>query len=62
MWVVTHRNHVTTGSPAVTTDMTTFGDFWDWGIAQLSVYEGQDPVVVVSPSLAAGGVKHDGKV
>jgi hypothetical protein len=61
-WVVTHENHKTVGSVDVTTDTTTFADFAEWGIPQLSIYKGVGKTVIVSPSMAAGGVKEDGTV
>jgi hypothetical protein len=74
-WVVTHANHVTTGTLKITTN-TVGGipdDYADWGIPQLSIYSGYkkshlgergnpEPIVVVSPSQNAGGVKADGAV
>jgi hypothetical protein len=37
-------------------------EFTDLTIPQLAMWEGRDEIVVVAPSMAAGGVKHDGKV
>ncbi len=62
MWVVTHANHVKTGTLQVTDDTRGPADFWDWGIPQLRIYRGVDDVVIVSPSMPAGGVTHDGRV
>jgi hypothetical protein len=61
-WIVTHRDHVTTGKVDVTTDTSAAADFADWGIPQLSIYAGQGDVVIVSPSVAAGGVSEDGEI
>jgi hypothetical protein len=71
-WVVTHeRNEVADptgptgpeGARAVDrTGTATPRDLFDWEVPQLAVYEGRGDVVVVSPSMAAGGIKHDGKV
>jgi hypothetical protein len=61
-WIVTHRDHVTTGAVDVTTNTAAAADFADWGIPQLSIYAGQGEVVVVSPSVPAGGVPEDGEV
>jgi hypothetical protein len=61
-WIVTHRDHVTTGAIDVTVDTAAAADFADWGIPQLSIYAGQGEVVIVSPSVPAGGVPADGEV
>lgn len=64
MWVVTHQNHVT--DPQVREQFggntAAPGDFNDWGVPYLNVYRGIDPVVVVSPSSNAGGVRKGGQV
>jgi hypothetical protein len=76
MWVVTHREHVIVGEPEAPPDqdgdlerrarqMNTasprpLGEHFE--IPQLAEYAGTGDVVVVSPSMAAGGVTHDGKV
>jgi hypothetical protein len=61
MWVVTHRDQIRSG--AVTVDNNAAdSDIADWGIPELGVYRGSGPIVVVSPSMAAGGIKHDGSV
>ena len=60
-WIVTHENHRTGGQVNVTSN-TVMADFSDWGIPRLRIYEGVGDVVVVSPSMAAGGVKQDGTV
>jgi hypothetical protein len=60
-WVVTHKDQVRSGEVTIT-DTARDRDLADWGIAQLGCYQGKGPVVVVSPSLAAGGVRHDGTV
>jgi hypothetical protein len=36
--------------------------FAEWAIPQFAVWEGTGEVVVVAPSMPAGGVKHDGEV
>jgi hypothetical protein len=60
-WIVTHRDHMTVGEVDVTTNTAAAADFADWGIPLLSVYAGQGDVVIVSPSVAAGGVPADGE-
>ncbi|HEY3140133.1 MAG TPA: hypothetical protein VGJ86_03340 [Acidimicrobiales bacterium] len=65
-WVVTHHHHES-GDVVSTTNLVGANnvgptDFQDWGIPQLSRYHGKDAIVVVAPSMAAGGVKHDGSV
>jgi hypothetical protein len=63
MWVVTHSNHVTDPYlAAITTNTVESADLAEWGIPQLSIYIGTSPVVVVSPSMEAGGVREDGSV
>jgi hypothetical protein len=64
MWVVTHEDHKTdpTVKEQFTTNTAAGSDFTDWGIPYLSIYRGTGNVVVVSPSLAAGGVRIDGAV
>jgi hypothetical protein len=59
-WIVTHGDHVTTGAVEVTTDTTAAADFADWDIPQVGIYAGQGDIVVVSPSVPAGGVPEDG--
>jgi hypothetical protein len=61
-WIVTHADHQTTGAVDVTTNTTEFADFAEWGIPTLNIYEGVGDVVIVSPSMAAGGVRQDGTV
>lgn len=60
-WVVTHEQQQKVGTVLVSTNAAD-SDIADWGIPQLACYRGTGTVVVVSPSLAAGGVKHDGSV
>jgi hypothetical protein len=76
MWVVTHREHVILGEDDArleqegdlerrarqtnTASARPLGEFFE--IPQLAEYAGTGDVVVVSPSMAAGGVTHDGKV
>jgi hypothetical protein len=62
MWVVTHRNQIKSGSVTVVDNNAAPSDLADWGIAQLACYQGNGDIVVVSPSMAAGGIKHDGSV
>jgi hypothetical protein len=61
-WIVTHRDHVTAGSIDVTTNTAGAADFADWGVPQVSIYAGQGDIVIVSPSVAAGGVPADGEI
>ena len=65
-WVVTHRRHESVDVVSTTNleGANNVGptDFQDWGIPQLSRYRGQGDIVVVAPSMAAGGVKYDGSV
>lgn len=73
-WVVTHERHNVVGglppprngpgNPWRADEENTAGpfEFAIWSIPQLTVYEGSGDIVVVSPSMAAGGVKHDGSV
>jgi hypothetical protein len=76
-WVVTHAKHITTGIEKVTTNPVGSGiptDYADWKIPQLAIYSGYqkgsnprrrgapEPIVIVSPSQNAGGVKADGSV
>ncbi len=61
-WVITHRDHVKTGTVVLTTNPAVPTDYADWEIPQLAIYSGVEPVVVVSPSMPAGGVEHDGTV
>jgi hypothetical protein len=62
-WVVTHQNHAThPGEVIITSNTTEPSDFTDWGIPQLSIYRGEGDVVVVAPSMAAGGVTYNGTV
>jgi hypothetical protein len=61
MWVVTHEDQQSNTAAKVTFTATD-SDFADWGIASLNTYEGTGPVVVVSPSLNAGGVRINGTV
>jgi hypothetical protein len=60
-WVVTHRQQIKSGITTVTNNVGD-SDLAEWGIPQLACYEGTGPIVAVSPSMAAGGVKHDGSV
>lgn len=60
-WVVTHENHKPTGMVEITSN-TVYADFAEWGIPRMRIYRGVGDVVVVSPSMAAGGVKQDGAV
>jgi hypothetical protein len=62
MWVVTHTNQIKSGFVTVVDNNAAPSDLADWGIAQLACYQGNGDIVVVSPSMAAGGVKHDGSV
>jgi hypothetical protein len=61
-WIVTHRDHMTVGEVDVTTNTAAAADFADWGIPLLSIYAGQGDIVIVSPSVAAGGVPADGEI
>jgi hypothetical protein len=61
-WVVTHRDHHLAGTLDVTANTAVAADFADWGIPQLGIYAGEGDVVVVAPSVPAGGVPHDGEV
>lgn len=74
-WVVTHENHhladdtgpepeAGNGDAATVFEENTAAprEFAVASIPQLAVYEGDGPIVVVAPSMAAGGVKHDGSV
>jgi hypothetical protein len=74
-WVVTHAQHAIagdpTGRPQNASDAArrarqenTAGprEFTDLEIPQLAEWEGTGEIVVVAPSMAAGGVKHDGSV
>jgi hypothetical protein len=77
MWVVTHRDNVIADPPVPETgDADVDPDealadrrntaiprnLFSWDIPQLATYQGTGDVVVVSPSMAAGGIKHDGSV
>jgi hypothetical protein len=59
-WVVTHREHRPVAAPPAVDDSTAPSAFGDWDAPRLNVYEGVGEVVIVSPSMAAGGVTHDG--
>jgi hypothetical protein len=63
-WVVTHRRHVPLNGDRLAGQVNTAGgqEIGDLDIPQLAEWEGADDVVVVSPSMAAGGIKHDGAV
>jgi hypothetical protein len=75
-WVVTHRQHRifghvgrgtgARGNGSVEHDREKYTagprELSDLTIPQLARWEGRDEIVVVAPSMAAGGVKHDGKV
>jgi hypothetical protein len=61
-WIVTHRDHQTVGQIDVTTNTAAAADFADWGIPLLSIYAGQGDIVIVSPSVAAGGIPADGVI
>lgn len=63
-WVVTHEQHAVVGGGLRPFEQNTAApvEFANWRIPQLAVYEGTGPIVVVAPSMAAGGVKHDGSV
>lgn len=61
MWVVTHTNQEKSGAVTVI-DNAGDSDIADWGIPVLGCYKGKGRIVVVSPSMAAGGIKHDGSV
>jgi hypothetical protein len=75
-WVVTHKQHRIlghvgrgtgdrgNGSAEQEREENTAGprEFTDLTIPQLAMWEGRDEIVVVAPSMPAGGVKHDGKV
>ncbi len=60
-WVVTHTRQMKKPDPVIVNSAHD-RDLADWGIAQLACYRGDGDIVVVSPSMAAGGVKHDGRV
>ena len=62
MWVVTHTRQIKSGFVTVVDNNAAPSDLADWGIAQLACYQGNGDIVVVSPSMAAGGIKHDGSV
>jgi len=61
-WIVTHSDHVSRGSEPLVLNTAMTADFAQWGIPKLNVYRGTGEVVTVSPSLTAGGVRHDGAV
>jgi hypothetical protein len=71
-WVVTHSQHRIFGrkgrggggSGDRRSEENTAGssEFADLTIPQLAMWEGKDEIVVVAPSMPAGGIKHDGKV
>jgi hypothetical protein len=68
-WVVTHEHNDLVEPPgpggaggAEGKSTADPRDLFDWEVPQLAVYEGAGDVVIVSPSMAAGGIKHDGKV
>jgi hypothetical protein len=61
-WLVTHRDHHLAGTLDVTANTAVAADFADWGVPQLGIYAGEGDVVVVAPSVPAGGVPHDGEV
>ena len=46
----------------VTNNPSNPSDFSDWGIPQLNIYRGDGDVVIVAPSMPAGGVTYDGVV
>ena len=60
-WVVTHRRHQP-AEPLTIGDTARPSAFGDWSPPRMNVWEGVDDVVIVSPSLAAGGVTHDGEL
>jgi hypothetical protein len=59
-WVVSDMGHVVTGVQQ--THANTEADFFDWGIAQVNIWNGVGDVVVVSPSFPSGGISWDGQV
>jgi hypothetical protein len=66
-WVVTHKLHEQTppsqsGDPASNTDNTAATAPGAGPPATLATYRGTGPIVVVSPSVPAGGVPFDGRV
>jgi hypothetical protein len=76
-WVVTHRNHHIPGQSKVPAEPSpealrrlqqtnTFGPIdlldFDLPIPQFTEWEGIDDIVIVAPSMAAGGIKHDGQL
>jgi hypothetical protein len=63
-WVVTHAQQVSLNDTRSEAQQNTAGphEVGDLQIPQLAEWEGTGEVVVVSPSMAAGGIKHDGSV
>ena len=63
MWVVTHEenNPVLPDDPAEANTTVPSG-LYEWAVPQLATYRGEGEVVIVSPSMAAGGIKHDGGI
>ena len=59
-WVVTHSRHVTPAELPDNTMPAPIGELSD--PPNLAEYTGVDPVVVLSPSVPAGGVPYDGLV
>jgi hypothetical protein len=59
-WVVTHRTHQPTTSPLRVDDSTMASGFGEWTLPRTTTYEGVEDIVIVAPSLAAGGITHDG--
>lgn len=60
-WVVTHRTHRPSTAHPPIDDSTAPSPFGSWSMPRAVTYEGVDDVVVVAPSLAAGGVPWDGQ-
>lgn len=56
--MITHANHVQNG----VWQTALYSDMADWGIPSVGVYQGTGDVMVVSPSMASGGIKADGSV
>jgi hypothetical protein len=63
-WVVTHAQQISLNGTRSEAQQNTAGphEIGDLQIPQLAEWEGTGDVVVVSPSMAAGGIKHDGSV
>ncbi len=62
-WVVSQKEHqIIDLDRAVHENTAEPQPIGGWQIPELARWEGTGEVVVVAPSMAAGGVKHDGKV